>query len=34
MALRAAVFDLVGVLTQPSVTSFWDRAEEELALPR
>lgn len=34
MALRAAVFDLAGVLTLPSVTSFWDRAEEELALPK
>ncbi|XP_055283246.1 bifunctional epoxide hydrolase 2 [Moschus berezovskii] len=34
MALRAAVFDLAGVLCLPSITSFWDRAEEELALPR
>ena len=34
MALRAAVFELDGILTLPSATSFWDRAEEELALPR
>uniref|UniRef100_A0A3Q1MTI5 Bifunctional epoxide hydrolase 2 n=1 Tax=Bos taurus TaxID=9913 RepID=A0A3Q1MTI5_BOVIN len=33
MALRAAVFELGGILTLPSATSFWDRAEEELALP-
>lgn len=34
MALRAAVFDLDGVLALPSLASSWDRAEEELALPR
>uniref|UniRef100_A0A8C6FBU2 Epoxide hydrolase 2 n=1 Tax=Monodon monoceros TaxID=40151 RepID=A0A8C6FBU2_MONMO len=34
MALRAAVFDLDGVLARPSLASSWDRAEEELALPR
>ncbi|XP_030734957.1 bifunctional epoxide hydrolase 2 isoform X1 [Globicephala melas] len=33
MALRAAVFDLDGVLALPSLASSWDRAEEELALP-
>ncbi|XP_065735445.1 bifunctional epoxide hydrolase 2 isoform X3 [Phocoena phocoena] len=34
MALRAAVFGLDGVLALPSLASSWDRAEEELALPR
>ena len=34
MGLRAAVFDLDGVLALPSLASSWDRAEEELALPR
>ncbi|XP_072575640.1 bifunctional epoxide hydrolase 2 isoform X3 [Vulpes vulpes] len=34
MALRAAVFDLDGVLALPSVVGALRRAEEELALPR
>ncbi|XP_039073311.1 bifunctional epoxide hydrolase 2 isoform X2 [Hyaena hyaena] len=34
MALRAAVFDLDGVLAVPSLASAFGRAEEELALPR
>ncbi|XP_035887951.1 bifunctional epoxide hydrolase 2 isoform X1 [Phyllostomus discolor] len=34
MALRAVVFDLDGVLAQPSVAGALDRTEEELALPR
>ena len=34
MALRAAVFDLDGVLALPSITTSWARAEEKLALPR
>uniref|UniRef100_A0A673TVP7 Bifunctional epoxide hydrolase 2 n=1 Tax=Suricata suricatta TaxID=37032 RepID=A0A673TVP7_SURSU len=33
MALRAAVFDLDGVLALPSVAGAFGRAEEELALP-
>ncbi|XP_057580088.1 bifunctional epoxide hydrolase 2 [Hippopotamus amphibius kiboko] len=34
MTLRAAVFDLDGVLALPPVVSSWGRTEEELALPR
>ncbi|KAB1256123.1 Bifunctional epoxide hydrolase 2 [Camelus dromedarius] len=34
MALRAAVFDLDGVLALPSVARAWARTTEELALPR
>ncbi|XP_042790860.1 bifunctional epoxide hydrolase 2 isoform X2 [Panthera leo] len=34
MALRAAVFDLYGVLALPSLAGAFGRAEEELALPR
>ncbi|XP_004579142.2 bifunctional epoxide hydrolase 2 [Ochotona princeps] len=34
MALRAAVFDLDGVLALPSIASAFSRAEDALALPR
>ncbi|KAG8506326.1 Bifunctional epoxide hydrolase 2, partial [Galemys pyrenaicus] len=34
MALRAAIFDLDGVLALPSISSAFGRAEEGLALPR
>ncbi|GAB5570333.1 bifunctional epoxide hydrolase 2 isoform X2 [Prionailurus iriomotensis] len=34
MALRAALFDLYGVLALPSLAGAFGRAEEELALPR
>uniref|UniRef100_A0ABI7ZIU6 AB hydrolase-1 domain-containing protein n=1 Tax=Felis catus TaxID=9685 RepID=A0ABI7ZIU6_FELCA len=34
MAVRAALFDLYGVLALPSLASAFSRAEEELALPR
>ncbi|XP_014698790.1 bifunctional epoxide hydrolase 2 isoform X1 [Equus asinus] len=34
MALRAAVFDLDGVLALPSIARAFGRAEEDLALPR
>ncbi|XP_040821920.1 bifunctional epoxide hydrolase 2 isoform X2 [Ochotona curzoniae] len=34
MALRAAVFDLDGVLALPSIASAFNRAEDSLALPR
>ncbi|XP_045317178.1 bifunctional epoxide hydrolase 2 isoform X1 [Leopardus geoffroyi] len=34
MALRAALFDLYGVLALPSLAGAFSRAEEELALPR
>ena len=34
MALRAALFDLYGVLALPSLAGAFSHAEEELALPR